>query len=84
MISEKTMKSLKEWLREDGINFFKETKEKHGEIAAVYLEGGIPHSVHFNEGMQVRNFLRGTKECKDWDCHRLDNDWAKIIEEAIK
>lgn len=71
---------LKEWLREDGIKFFREIKCKYGKINAVYSEGGFPHAVHFVEGMQVRNFLR---EHVDWDAHKLDNEWIGLIEEAI-
>ena len=82
-ITEEIVKKTKDWLGEDGIKFFKETKEKYGEIAAVYSEGGIPHSVHFNEGMQVRNFLRSTSLCLNWTHHDLDDNWVKIIEIII-
>lgn len=45
---------------------------------------GIPYAVHFNEGMQIRNFLRGTGLCDNWDCHDLDNNWADIVEKVIE
>jgi hypothetical protein len=48
---------LKKWLGIDGIAFFKRIKAEHGRINAVWDEGGIPHCVHFREGMQVRNKL---------------------------
>jgi len=75
---------LKEWLRQDGVNFFKEIKEKYGEVDAVYMDGGIPHPVHLREGMQVRNFLRKLPECKNWNDIDFDDNWVAIIEEVIK
>jgi len=72
---------LKEWLKDDGIKHFSDIKQKHGKINAVWMEGGIPHPVHFREGMQVRNFLRNHI---DWDAHKLDEEWVGLIEEAIK
>ena len=74
---------LREWLGEPGIRFFSWCLEQHGEIAPVYTEHGIPHSVHMNEGMQVRNFLRTVPICKGWDCHQLDDNWAQLVEEAV-
>ena len=74
------VEGLREWLGEDGISFFKEMKEKHGKVAAVFNEGGWPHCVHFVEGMQVRNFLR---QHVDWDAIKLDDSWVVLVEEAI-
>jgi len=81
--SPEVVKSVREWLGKDGVDFFRGVLKKHGKIAAVWMEGRIPHSVHFNEGMQVRNFLRGVKECKDWNAHELDDTWAEIVKDAI-
>jgi len=44
---------------------------------------GIPHPVHFREGMQVRNFLR-TIFGDTWTAHDYDNRWAELIEDAIR
>ena len=84
MISDESLQKLKDWLGEDGLDFFRKTKEKHGEIAAVYMEGRLPHCVHFREGMQVRNFLRRLPEYKDSTSIDLDDCWVEIIEEAMK
>jgi len=84
IIEKEIVNKTKEWLKEEGIKFFTDLKEKHGEILAVYNEGGIPHPVHFREGMQVRNFLRGLELCKEWSAHELDDNWANLIEECIK
>lgn len=74
---------LKEWLGIDGINFFKKVKADHGQINAVWDEGGIPHSVHFREGMQIRNKLRDLTD-GSWSAYEYDNTWIDIIEECIK
>ena len=76
------VKKLKEWLKDDGIKFFRDLKTKYGRIDAVWMEScGIPHCVHFIEGMQVRNFLR---DHVDWDSIKLDEEWVGLIEESIK
>lgn len=74
-----------EWLRPSGIKYLKGIKEKYGEIAACWNEGGIPHPVHFREGMQIRNWMRDQPEFADnLDCHWLDNNWEKFTEECLK
>lgn len=50
---------LLKWLDYDGIAFFKMLNQEYGSIIkAAWIEHGIPHHVHFREGMVVRNFLR--------------------------
>ncbi len=71
---------LRTWLGKDGIAFFSGLQKKYGRVDAIWVEGGIPHPVHFREGMQVRNFLR---QHVDWDAHKLDNEWVGLVEEAI-
>jgi len=82
-ITNEIVESVYKWLGEDGIDFFASCVRDHGEIACVYMEGGIPHPVHLREGMQVRNHLRDTGLCADWDCHDLDNLWPTIVERAL-
>lgn len=72
---------LKEWLGESGINWFREIKKEHGTINAVWMEGKIPYSVHFREGMQIRNKLR--ELIPDMGDHWYDDNWVEIIEETI-
>ncbi len=74
---------LKKWLGLNGLTFFKGLKEQYGKVNAVWNEGGIPHCVHFREGMQVRNKLRELTN-GDWSCNEYDNTWAEIIEECIQ
>jgi len=78
------IKELKIWLGPDGHDFFNEMLNIHGNISPVLMDDNIPHPVHLREGMQVRNFLRTLPECKDWDCHKLDNYWGVLVKEAIK
>lgn len=81
-IPEQLVERVKKWLGEAGTAYFKKLKEDHGEIACV-IPGVIPHAVHFNEGMQVRNFMRGTGYCQDWNDHDFDNNWVAVVEKAI-
>ena len=74
---------LKKWLGAEGISFFKKIKVKYGMVNAIWDEGGIPHCVHFREGMQIRNKLRDLTN-NAWNCFEYDNTWVEIIEECIK
>lgn len=74
---------LKQWLGVDGINYFKGIQAEHGKVNAVWNEGGIPHCVHFREGMQIRNKLRNLTD-GSWTTNEYDNTWAEIIEECIE
>lgn len=74
---------LRFWLGYDGLAFFREIKEKYGKVNAVWVEGNIPHIVHFREGMQVRNRLRLLTQ-GSWTTDEYDNTWAEMIEECIK
>ncbi len=74
--------ALKKWLGEAGTKHFKSIKAEHGRIDAIWDEGGIPHVVHFREGMQIRNKLRDLTNGA-WTSCEYDNTWKEIIEEAI-
>jgi len=82
---------VRKWLGPKGIKFFKDIQQEDGTLLNHWMEGapsvrqgGVPHIVHFREGMQVRNFLRGQPECKDWTDHDFDNRWKQIIIRAIE
>lgn len=81
-IKEKFLK----WLRPEGIEYLNGLKKKYGVIAAVWMEDGIPHAVHFREGMQIRNWMREQPEFADnkLDDHWLDNNWEKFTENCLK
>jgi hypothetical protein len=82
---------LKEWLGNDGISLFRDYKKEFGTVSPVISTTHpmnpsgpyIPHPVHFREGMQVRNWLRGQPECAGWSDHDYDDRWAKLVNEAI-
>jgi hypothetical protein len=84
VIPEKLIKKTKKWLGKEGTVFFTTMLLEHSTISPVFIEGNLPHVVHFREGMQVRNFLRMQKECKNWDDCQLDDNWMQVIELAIK
>ena len=77
--------AVREWLGPDGLKFFRDVKEEHGEVNVVLTIPGsrIPHPIHFREGMQIRNVLRKSGLCKGWSDHDLDDRWAEIVEQAI-
>jgi hypothetical protein len=78
------VKEVKEWLGQDGIKFFRDVKKKYGRLDALWMDGILPHPVHFREGMKVRNFMRDTGLCRGWDAHDYDNLWVAVVERAIK
>lgn len=82
--SSKLIFQVRKWLGSDGIGFFSEMKKEYGTVSPVFMEGKIPHAVHFREGMQVRNFLRGLSECADWSNDDFDNQWAYLIDKTIE
>jgi radical SAM superfamily enzyme YgiQ (UPF0313 family) len=72
-----------EWLKPEGIEYLKGILKKHGTLLAVWMEGDIPHPVHFREGMQIRNWMRTQPEFKNKDAHWLDDNWADFTKRAI-
>lgn len=82
MITDELVIAIREWLGEKGIQFFRQIKEEHGRVDAVWNEGGIPHAVHFREGMQVRNKIREITNYS-WTDHEYDDNWVEVIERAI-
>jgi len=86
-ISPELVEETKEFIKEDGIKFFKKMKQTYGEYDAVFMEPGpfpLPHPVHLREGMYVRNFMRSTNHCKDWTAHDFDDSWVSLITKVIE
>ena len=74
-------------LGEAGISHFERYYNEYGTVNPCIpadIEGGMPHLVHFCEGMSVRNMLRGSKLTKGWSSHDYDNRWAIIVLEALR
>jgi hypothetical protein len=76
------VEQLKLWLGPEGIEHFRDLKEKHGKIDCVYMKEGIPHPVHFREGLVVRNKLRQLTNYS-WTDHEYDERWLELVEKAI-
>jgi hypothetical protein len=90
----RVLTSLREWLGEEGLSFFREMQTTHGRVDPVFSvpygdakygpQKHMPHSVHFREGMQVRNFLRTLPETEGWDAHDYDDQWRPLIEAVLQ
>lgn len=82
MITDDLVAQVREWLGPEGRDHFSKIKADHGVIDACWMEGGVPHPVHFREGMQVRNKLRELTN-NEWTAHEYDDRWVEVIERAI-
>lgn len=82
-ITEEILKDVRKWLGKDGKEFFEWCLSEHGGITPVYIEDGIPHLVHFREGMVVRNHMRQSGLCNDWTAHDFDNNWARVVKKSL-
>jgi hypothetical protein len=74
MVSQTLLSNLKKWLGDDGCKFF----------VSEWLKRGDFFHLHFGPGMQIRNWLRGQEETKNWDSIKLDNSWIDILVECLK
>ena len=85
-INNRLKQAFLEWLTPDGVQYLKDIKKKHGRLDAVFNNNGIPYSVHFNEGMQIRNFMRDQPEftCYKFNAHWLDDHWVEFTEKVIE
>jgi hypothetical protein len=79
----RVVKKLKKFLGKTGLDFFSECWERYKSVTPVICTGGIPHPVHFREGMQIRNFLRIIPECRYWSHENFENEYPAYIEAAI-
>ena len=76
----KLIPALSKWLYDYGLDvFFKRCLKDYKTISPVFRDRGIPHPVHFREGMSVRNFLRESKMCPGWDDNDYDENWSKLV-----
>lgn len=90
--------AIREFLSEDGVEFFREIRdENNGSLMMVRMipygdpdafpVRSFPHSIHANEGMQVRNSIRTWYRENNLelpDDHSLDDCWEELTLEAIK
>lgn len=80
----KLVREVRLWLGEVGLKFFRDLRDKYGDEfgTACWMENGIPHPVHFREGMQIRNKLRELTN-GSWTSHQYDDNWHKVIAECL-
>lgn len=91
MLNEKLyVKTLKIWLGEENVRYFKHLKGLKGSVFPVLKlnmdKKGLPgHPVHLREGMQIRNYLR-TKfpELSEMAGDILDDYTVELMEKVIK
>ena len=97
-IPKELIKRANEWLGVDGRSFFQQCLDDHGTVSPVLDSNDpiivgdnpptisikpLPHPVHLREGMAVRNFMRHSGFCVDWNDHDYDNLWPILIEKVI-
>ena len=83
-IPEKLVDHLIGNLGEGYILFFAGCWHVYGTYSPVFSSGGIPHPVHFREGMEIRNAIRESGMCEDWDSEILDDIWCYVIDKVVK
>lgn len=69
----------------DALTWFQSLYDQFGnEFDTACLDtGGIPHPVHFREGMTIRNMLRDSGLFPKWDSHDFDNNWGAVVKAAL-
>jgi hypothetical protein len=77
------VRHVRAYLGDNGAEFFRNLLRDHGEINVVLSDGGIPHPVHFREGMRVRNAMRESGLCEGWNDHDFDDLWIRVVCHAI-
>jgi len=67
-------------------SFFQSLIDQFGDEfnTACLDDGGIPHPVHFREGMTIRNMLRESNLFPHWNSHDYDDNWGAIVKAAIE
>lgn len=77
---------MAEWLGYDGTAFVCMLIEEYGTEwgVACWNHYGIPHSVHFREGMAIRNYMRKWAMFNQWDDHQFDDNWAYYTQVAAE
>jgi hypothetical protein len=80
------IEKTKAWLGKDGIEFFLKLKLEGVDIAkASWDRGGCcPNPISYKEVMQIRDFMENTGLCQDWSSQDYYDNWARLVELAIK
>lgn len=91
-LEEQIVEELYKFLGKEGVDFFKQVKDEFGIVSAVLPRGHklnphknfAPFAIHFNEGMQIRNYIRSKFPDEKFDSIELDDNWAKWVESALE
>lgn len=98
LVSDDLVHAVREFIKPDGVTWFRGIKEEHGTVDAVFNEHytgrdpttGTPgllkkirHVVAWREGMTVRNFMRDSGLCNGWTQQDLVDLWAVAVDKAI-
>lgn len=80
IFSKELVNKTKEWLGEEGLKYFREWIEEFGKdwYFSCKIISGFPYSIHFNDGMSVRNFIRQSNLCEN-----LEVICIKVIKKHI-
>lgn len=82
-ITNELLDHVQTFLGQEGLDFFKTCLKEHGDVSPCLSYGPVPHPVHLREGMQVRNSMRMSGQCDDWDAHDFDGLWKQVVEKII-
>lgn len=82
----------RQWLGNRGIEFFKDIKDMHGTLDAVWMEKVesddiiqfLPRSIYGQEGKSLRRFLNTIPMGDKWVDQHFETKWEWLIEESIK
>lgn len=89
MITKQHIESLKKYLGEENLRYFRHLKGLKGSVFPIlklnYKRKGIPiHPVGLREGMQIRNWLRENfKEFNEMSQNEIEKYAKEIVEKAI-
>ena len=95
-VPEELYNYLQEHLRGTYLDTFGGYQSKYGTVSPVLMldrDGNptedqskcvMPWAVHFREGMHVRNLIRSSGFCPDWDPHTMDDLWIPIVTEILR
>jgi len=89
VIDDKLINDFISWIGNENLRWFKHLKGLTGTYSPVLKlsqkRKGIPiHPVHFREGMQIRNWMRRHKSCKNWTDNDFDDNWVLLVDMAVK
>lgn len=89
MITKQHIESLKKYLGEENLRYFRHLKGLKGSVFPIlklnYKRKGIPmHPVRLREGMQIRNWMRGKfPEFRNLSQNKIEKYAEDLVEKAI-